>query len=55
MRANLFVYRDMRDPWLREMRQSPCETLLNLMPRLTRLTGDFEVSGTVKIRPMTYM
>ncbi|MET0537248.1 MAG: FAD-dependent monooxygenase [Xanthobacteraceae bacterium] len=50
MRANLFVYRDMRDPWLREMRQSPCETLLNLMPRLTRLTGDFEVSGTVKIR-----
>lgn len=55
MRANLFVYRDMRDPWLREMHQSPCETLLNLMPRLTRLTGDFEVSGTVKIRPMTYM
>jgi hypothetical protein len=38
MRANLFVYRDMRDPWLREMRQSPCETLLNLI--------------TVKIRPI---
>ena len=52
MRANLFVYRDMQDPWLRQMRQSPCETLLNLMPRLTKLTGDFEVSGTVKIRPI---
>jgi 2-polyprenyl-6-methoxyphenol hydroxylase-like FAD-dependent oxidoreductase len=51
MRANLFVYRDMRDPWLREMRKTPEQALLALMPGLRRLTGDFSVSGDVKIRP----
>ncbi|HET7680879.1 MAG TPA: NAD(P)/FAD-dependent oxidoreductase [Xanthobacteraceae bacterium] len=50
-RANLFVYRDMRDPWLREMRKTPEQALLALMPGLRRLTGDFAVSGDVKIRP----
>ena len=25
MRANLFVYRDMHDPWLRRMRETPAE------------------------------
>ena len=27
MRANLFVYRDMQDPWLRDVRQTPKEAL----------------------------
>ncbi len=51
MRANLFVYRQMDDPWLRQMRQAPADTLNALLPRLRRITGDFEVTGDVKIRP----
>jgi 2-polyprenyl-6-methoxyphenol hydroxylase-like FAD-dependent oxidoreductase len=52
MRANLFIYRDMHDPWLREMRNKPEPALLAIMPNLTRLTGDFAVSGDIKIRPV---
>jgi 2-polyprenyl-6-methoxyphenol hydroxylase-like FAD-dependent oxidoreductase len=52
MRANLFVYRDMGDPWLQQLRAAPVETLLALMPGLRKLTGDFEVAGFIKIRPV---
>jgi 2-polyprenyl-6-methoxyphenol hydroxylase-like FAD-dependent oxidoreductase len=52
MRANLFVYRDMDDPWLREMRTAPQETLFALMPGLREMVGEFSVSGQVKIRPI---
>lgn len=51
MRANLFVYREADDPWLRQMRQKPVETLNAALPRLRRITGTFDVSGDVKIRP----
>ena len=51
MRANLMVYRNMTDPWLSEFRQSPEETLRAMMPRLSRMMGEFRVSGPVKIRP----
>ena len=51
MRANFMVYRDMNDPWLREMRHRPTETLFALMPALRKLTGEAEVVGPVKIRP----
>ena len=51
MRANLFVYRDMHDPWLREMRKTPEPALHALMRGLRKLTGDFTVTGDVKIRP----
>ena len=52
MRANLFIYRDMKDPWLRELRAKPQETLFALMPGLRKLMGDFEVDGFIKIRPV---
>jgi 2-polyprenyl-6-methoxyphenol hydroxylase-like FAD-dependent oxidoreductase len=52
MRANLFVYRDMQDPWLRQLRASPQEVLFRLMPGLRELTGDFEVSEPIRIRPV---
>src|SRR5262249_40771957 len=39
MRANLFVYRDMQDPWLRQMKNAPREALHALMPGLCRLTS----------------
>jgi len=51
MRANLFVYRDMRDAWLRQMKAAPLEALHALMPGLRKLTGETEVSD-VKIRPV---
>jgi 2-polyprenyl-6-methoxyphenol hydroxylase-like FAD-dependent oxidoreductase len=51
MRANLFVYRDMHDPWLRQMRQLPDATMFAAMPHLRSLLGDVEVSD-VKIRPV---
>jgi 2-polyprenyl-6-methoxyphenol hydroxylase-like FAD-dependent oxidoreductase len=51
MRANLFVYLGIDDPWLRQMRHAPAATLNALLPRLRKLTGDFEISGDVRIRP----
>jgi 2-polyprenyl-6-methoxyphenol hydroxylase-like FAD-dependent oxidoreductase len=51
MRANLFAYREADDPWLREMRHKPVETMNAALPRLRRITGGCTVSGDVKIRP----
>ena len=52
MRANLFVYRGMQDPWLPTMREDPVATLNALMPGLQKITGSFEVAGAVQIRPV---
>jgi 2-polyprenyl-6-methoxyphenol hydroxylase-like FAD-dependent oxidoreductase len=51
MRANLFVYRQMDDPWLQQMRRAPAETLNAGLPRLRRITGEFEIVGDIKVRP----
>ncbi len=50
-RANLFVYRDMADPWLSAMRKAPVETLFVTLPGLKAFTGEIEIAGPVKIRP----
>lgn len=52
MRANLFVYRAADDPWLRELRRAPVTTLNAALPGLRRITGAFDVSDEVKIRPV---
>jgi 2-polyprenyl-6-methoxyphenol hydroxylase-like FAD-dependent oxidoreductase len=52
MRANLFAYRTMDDPWLREFRAAPERTLLAAMPGLRRSIGEFEATGRVMIRPV---
>ncbi|UPT84763.1 FAD-dependent monooxygenase [Bradyrhizobium barranii subsp. apii] len=52
MRANLFVYRGVDDPWLRELRRAPAETLNAALPRLKRITGAFDIAGEIKIRPI---
>jgi len=52
VRANLFVYREMTDPWLEGFRAAPEDALLSLMPNLRRLIGDFKVTSFVKIRPV---
>jgi 2-polyprenyl-6-methoxyphenol hydroxylase-like FAD-dependent oxidoreductase len=51
MRANLFVYRDMQDPWLRAMRHTPEAALFALIPGLRKFTGEIAISD-VKIRPV---
>jgi 2-polyprenyl-6-methoxyphenol hydroxylase-like FAD-dependent oxidoreductase len=51
MRANLFVYRDMDDLWLRDMRHTGQHALFALMPGLRKLTGNVVVSD-IKIRPV---
>src|SRR5262245_48694004 len=51
MRANLCVYRDMDDPWLRAFRGAPRETLSALMPRLQAIIGPYDIPGAVQIRP----
>jgi len=52
MRANLFVYREVDDPWLREFRRAPLQTLNASLPRLQRIMGDYAISGSIKIRPV---
>lgn len=52
MRANLFVYREMNDPWLKAFRQEPVAAMFACMPRLKALTGDFKVAGAAKFRPV---
>lgn len=52
MRANLFVYRDMRDPWLKAMRDAPRDTLFATLPNLQRLTGKLDLTSFVQIRPV---
>ena len=51
MRANLFTYRQIDDPWLQQMRRAPAQTLKASLPRLGRITGEFEIAGDIKMRP----
>ena len=52
MRANLFVYRDVRDPWFERFRDDPQALSFAIMPGLRRLLGEFEVTSAIKIRPV---
>ena len=51
MRANLMVYRAVDDPWFRQLRQTPEQALLAMMPGLDRIAGRFKVTGQIRIRP----
>jgi 2-polyprenyl-6-methoxyphenol hydroxylase-like FAD-dependent oxidoreductase len=51
MRANLMVYREIDDPWFRELRAAPEQALMALMPGLGRIAGKFKVTGQIRIRP----
>lgn len=52
MRANLFVYYDMRDPWIAAFRQAPQATSFDAMPGLRTILGDFEVTSPIRVRPI---
>ncbi|MFJ6321325.1 MULTISPECIES: FAD-dependent oxidoreductase [unclassified Rhizobium] len=46
-RANLFVFRDPCDPWIKSLHESPKDTLVTAFPFLSETIGDFEIVGTV--------
>lgn len=49
LRANLFTFRDYRDPWIKAMRADPRATLIDAMPWLPRYLGDdFAIEGKVQ-------
>lgn len=45
MRANLFVYRKMDDPWLRQMRRAPVDALDACLPQPRNTIGDYSIGG----------
>jgi 2-polyprenyl-6-methoxyphenol hydroxylase-like FAD-dependent oxidoreductase len=51
-RVNLFVYRELNDPWLKQLRDDPSATLAAAMPGLAQFTGALRVKGAMKIRPV---
>ncbi|CAN5358444.1 NAD(P)/FAD-dependent oxidoreductase [soil metagenome] len=52
MRGNLFVYRELNDPWLRQMRRTPVEALDASLPQLRSMIGDYTIQGDIRIRPV---
>jgi 2-polyprenyl-6-methoxyphenol hydroxylase-like FAD-dependent oxidoreductase len=47
MRANLFAYHSIHDPWMREFQHNPKFLLDQAFPKLTRVIGNYEVVGKV--------
>ena len=50
VRANLFVYREVSDPWVKDFRRDPVAAMCAAMPNLKSLTGDFKVVSQPKFR-----
>ena len=48
IRANLFTFRDHRDPWVEALRQAPARTLRETLPGFDRALGAFDVAGPVR-------
>ena len=53
MRANLMVYRDMNDPWLRKLRFEPEAALLEAMPNLSKLRARSPPRAPSRLGPPT--
>lgn len=51
-RANLFVYRELNDPWIKRLRDNPAATIVKTLPALAQFTGALRVAGAAKIRPV---
>lgn len=51
-RANLFVYRDIKDPWLRKMKDDPQSALAEVLPHLEATIGAYRVATPIKFRPI---
>ncbi|NUS19323.1 MAG: FAD-dependent monooxygenase, partial [Mesorhizobium sp.] len=53
MRANMFVYRTVADPWVRAFRENPQKMLLELMPEIAQRCGNFAVAKEVEVRQVS--
>ena len=51
-RANLFVYRELNDPWFKRLRDNATTTLAECMPQLGQFSGALRPQGALKIRPV---
>ncbi len=51
-RANLFTFKNYRDPWTRAFRAEPDKLLQASLPGLARVIGNYTVSSSVVVRPM---
>jgi 2-polyprenyl-6-methoxyphenol hydroxylase-like FAD-dependent oxidoreductase len=52
MRANLFTYKKLADPWVKSCRLDAATALHALIPEFERRFGRLEVAGTVAARPV---
>jgi len=52
VRANLFLYRDMKDPLFALFRSDPKQALLAAMPGIERTLGAFEITSRALARPV---
>ncbi|TIV64474.1 MAG: FAD-dependent monooxygenase, partial [Mesorhizobium sp.] len=53
LRANMFVYRTVADPWVRAFRENPQKMLLDLMPEIAARCGNFAVASEVEVRQVS--
>jgi 2-polyprenyl-6-methoxyphenol hydroxylase-like FAD-dependent oxidoreductase len=51
-RANLFVYRELNDPWFKRLRADPAATIAECLPGLAQFTSTLRINGPLKIRPV---
>jgi len=51
-RANLFVYRELNDPWIKRLRENPAAVIAETLPALAQFTGALRITGPLKIRPV---
>jgi 2-polyprenyl-6-methoxyphenol hydroxylase-like FAD-dependent oxidoreductase len=52
MRVNLFTYKNMADPWVKNFRVDPAASLHALIPGFERHFGRLEITGPVAVRPI---
>lgn len=50
MRANLFVYRNLDEEWVKRFKCNPHEELMRALPGLEEITGPFRVTSRVEMR-----
>ena len=43
VRANLFVYRELNDPWLKRLRENPAAAIAESLPGLAQFTGALRI------------
>ena len=53
IRANMFLYRTVADPWVRTFRENPQRMLLELMPEIAARCGNFALASEVEVRQVS--